>query len=368
MKKIHFNKKHRAYILCFLISVMATTACKKQLDVKDPNDPTFGVNVSTEAGITAYAKGGIYFNGFNYGDGWLGDSYFSLPWGYHELMGDVIGGGGCNQTSYSGYQYLNTVSGGYNNTSSGYYSSIGGGAYNTASAYGCATIGGGYENCIDSNCAPTIAGGCGNCICWESNHSSIGGGAGNYIHGNIYGGTIAGGGYNEICRHSESSTIGGGYENQIGTQSNHSCYNVIGGGEGNTITGNYSSIIGGVNNDTDGYDNAHIIGSNITATADDTTFVNKLVSFGNVIASSGFPAGGPGNVGFGFDNGDGDTGLFSYNPALSGSNDGYLALVANDEPVLTADSGGLTRLKLAGVTYNVSRNSGTGALTLTPVA
>ena len=104
MKKIHFNKKHRAYILCFLISVMATTACKKQLDVKDPNDPTFGVNVSTEAGITAYAKGGIYFNGFNYGDGWLGDSYFSLPWGYHELMGDVIGGGqgSNNQTTTMG--------------------------------------------------------------------------------------------------------------------------------------------------------------------------------------------------------------------------------------------------------------------------
>ena len=23
--------------------------------------------------------------------GWA-DSYFSLPWGYHELMGDIIGG------------------------------------------------------------------------------------------------------------------------------------------------------------------------------------------------------------------------------------------------------------------------------------
>lgn len=83
---------------------MATTACKKQLDVKDPNDPTFGVNVTTEAGMTAYAKGGIYFNGFNYGDGWLGDSYFSLPWGYHELMGDIVGGGqgSNNQTTTMG--------------------------------------------------------------------------------------------------------------------------------------------------------------------------------------------------------------------------------------------------------------------------
>jgi starch-binding outer membrane protein, SusD/RagB family len=80
------------------------TSCKKQLDVKDPNDPTFSTNVVSEAGLTAYAKGGIYWNGFNYGDVWLGDSYFSLPWGYHELMGDVVGGGqgSNNQTTTMG--------------------------------------------------------------------------------------------------------------------------------------------------------------------------------------------------------------------------------------------------------------------------
>ncbi|MEI6086399.1 MAG: RagB/SusD family nutrient uptake outer membrane protein [Bacteroidota bacterium] len=104
MKKIHFNKKHRAYFLCFLITIMASTACKKQLDVKNPNDPTFGGNVNTEAGLAAYAKGSIYWNGFSNGDGWLGDSYFSLPWGYHELMGDVVGGGqgSNNQTTTMG--------------------------------------------------------------------------------------------------------------------------------------------------------------------------------------------------------------------------------------------------------------------------
>ncbi|MEI6184787.1 MAG: RagB/SusD family nutrient uptake outer membrane protein [Bacteroidota bacterium] len=104
MKKIHFNKKHRAYFLCFLITIMASTACKKQLDVKNPNDPTFGGNVNTEAGLAAYAKGSVYWNGFSNGDGWLGDSYFSLPWGYHELMGDVVGGGqgSNNQTTTMG--------------------------------------------------------------------------------------------------------------------------------------------------------------------------------------------------------------------------------------------------------------------------
>lgn len=109
MKKTQFyqDRKRRGYILYFLpffIVMLVSSSCKKQLDVKDPNDPTFAGNVNSEAGMAAYAKGGIYWNGFNYGDGWLGDSYFSLPWGYHELMGDVIGGGqgSNNQTTTVG--------------------------------------------------------------------------------------------------------------------------------------------------------------------------------------------------------------------------------------------------------------------------
>ena len=109
MKKIQFNlnnkyRKYTFYFLSMTLLLMSVSSCKKQLDVKDPNDPTFGTNINSESGITAYAKGGIYWNGFNYGDGWLGDSYFSLPWGYHELMGDVIGGGqgSNNQTTTMG--------------------------------------------------------------------------------------------------------------------------------------------------------------------------------------------------------------------------------------------------------------------------
>ena len=109
MKKIQFNLNIRSgrnnlYFLFTVIVLLVFSSCKKQLDVKDPNDPTFDVNVTSETGITAYAKGGVYWNGFNYGDGWLGDSYFSLPWGYHELMGDVIGGGqgSNNQTTTMG--------------------------------------------------------------------------------------------------------------------------------------------------------------------------------------------------------------------------------------------------------------------------
>lgn len=110
MRKIqsNLNIKRRIYNLytlpLVLMLLLIFSSCKKQLDVKNPNAPTFGGNVNSEAGLTAYAKGGVYWNGFNYGDGWLGDSYFSLPWGYHELMGDVVGGGqgSNNQTTTMG--------------------------------------------------------------------------------------------------------------------------------------------------------------------------------------------------------------------------------------------------------------------------
>lgn len=100
-------KKTSGYTSWFLYSIILLlifSSCKKELNVKDPNDPTFEGNVTSESGLAAYAQGGIYWNGFNYGDVWLGDSYFSLPWGYHELMGDIIGGGqgSNNQTTTLG--------------------------------------------------------------------------------------------------------------------------------------------------------------------------------------------------------------------------------------------------------------------------
>jgi hypothetical protein len=101
--KIKINKT-RSYVLSAAALAILLGSCKKQLDVKDPNDPTPATVITNEAGITSFAKGGIYWTGFNYGDGWLGDSYFSLPWGYHELMGDVVGGGqgSNNQTTTMG--------------------------------------------------------------------------------------------------------------------------------------------------------------------------------------------------------------------------------------------------------------------------
>ena len=94
----------KSNIIYIIVIVALTTACKKQLQVGNPNLPTISGNVSTESGLISLAQGGVYINGFVNGDAWLGDSYFSLPWAYSELMGDVIGGGegSNNQTTTIG--------------------------------------------------------------------------------------------------------------------------------------------------------------------------------------------------------------------------------------------------------------------------
>src|ERR1700750_735113 len=91
------NKKYYLYISLFIFLALGTGSCKKQLNVGDPNDPTLDANASDETGIEALASGGVYINGFQNGDGWLGNSYFSLPYGYNELLGDVVTGEAANQ-------------------------------------------------------------------------------------------------------------------------------------------------------------------------------------------------------------------------------------------------------------------------------
>jgi hypothetical protein len=96
LKKCFYSLRYPA----IFIGIVLVSSCKKELNQVNPNAPTLPGNVINETGITAYALGGVYWNGFSYSDGWLGNSYFSLPWGYHELMGDVAGGGaGSNNQS-----------------------------------------------------------------------------------------------------------------------------------------------------------------------------------------------------------------------------------------------------------------------------
>ena len=86
------NKINKILVYLFTI-VIFLSACKKQLDVKNPNKPN-PETIKTEFGIIAYGKGGVYTNGFKslkYGDGVVGEGFFSFVYGFHELMGDVVG-------------------------------------------------------------------------------------------------------------------------------------------------------------------------------------------------------------------------------------------------------------------------------------
>lgn len=101
----------------------------------------------------------------------------------------------------------------------------------------------------------------------EREFSVIGGGDYNTNRGDYS--VIAGGCANTTsCK---SSVVSGGHGN-IADQN----YAFVGGGQNNRANGEHSSVVGGQNNTTKEHKNAHIVGSNIEADRDDTTFVNNL--------------------------------------------------------------------------------------------
>lgn len=79
-----------------IMACIVVTSCKKGLNVQNPNSPTL-IQAETESGLTAFASGGVYTNGFANGDGWLGDSFFSLCYGFHELLADDVAAEASNQ-------------------------------------------------------------------------------------------------------------------------------------------------------------------------------------------------------------------------------------------------------------------------------
>ena len=85
-------------ISILLISITAGIgACKKQLDVKNPNAPT-PQSATTELGIVSLAQGSLYYNAFHglkYGG--FNGNYYNDPVSYLELMGDIIGVEAANQ-------------------------------------------------------------------------------------------------------------------------------------------------------------------------------------------------------------------------------------------------------------------------------
>jgi Concanavalin A-like lectin/glucanases superfamily len=146
---------------------------------------------------------------------------------------------------------------GVNNTASGNYSSILGGVCNTASG-ACSTVAGGKCNTAAGACS-TASGYCNNV---SSGASNIGGGVRNRI-------TAA-------C----SSVLGGCFNCSTAS------YSSVLGGKCNTASGTYSFIAGGSANDTKGFNNTFILGTSLSATQANTTYVNNIAVLGNTNATA----------------------------------------------------------------------------------
>jgi hypothetical protein len=190
----------------------------------------------------------------------------------------VIGGGRNNSisTTFSGSD--NVIGGGYNNSINGNSMDgnvIAGGVNNkmllgNSDSSAGFFIGGGNNNEINVplsfSWAGAICGGTNNTIGGDYNrYGFIGGGLDNSLLGYYnYAAFIGGGSSNTI------STVGAGYPN---FDDSH-C--VIVGGANNICSGDYSAILGGKNNNDGGRDNIFILGSSITATQNNTTYVQNL--------------------------------------------------------------------------------------------
>ena len=249
-----------------------------------------------------------------------------------SLSGTNNTSGGIASAIVGGQKHLTTgnnsiIGGGYCNTICGNQSFIGGGQSNFISNGNGVVIGGGNSNCTDSGyatisggksivigdsiysvivggcqntiwkgCNNTISGGCYNRVCC-SVCSFIGGGRSNLIFGfsnyctSTNSNVVVGGCNNGIQaiynKPVDSNFIGGGYNNFINATNYNMKFNFIGGGNSNVINScngdtSCSTIIGGFCNINLKYSNAHIIGSNLTATANDYSFMNNLCVNGNV--------------------------------------------------------------------------------------
>ena len=201
--------------------------------------------------------------------------------------------------------FHSTIGGGKLNTASGQYDTVVGGIRNSAIG-SCSFVGGGFRNFAQS-CAAVVVGGCQNTA--SGQYSSILGGTGNQSPGRTAG--VGAGSSN--CANGNCSFIGGGISNNTGTGStsfigggntNRACgvstsvvggqsncitvagdCSVIGGGQCNNISSIYSFVAGGSANDTKGFANTFMLGTGLSASAANFTYVNNLSSQGVVVAN-----------------------------------------------------------------------------------
>ena len=246
------------------------------LSITNGNIVSLSSFVTTTIGDTRYSK--LSSQVYNFGSGTnsiqpvLGNNIAS---GYFSNIA-----GGQNNTA-SGY--FSNIAGGYSNIASGEYSNVAGGANNTASGFydsenetyvgGFSTIGGGNGNKTCNSKFSVIAGGSSNIA--SGNCSSVAGGWCNRAIGT--GSNVAGGTANTVS--GNYANVGGGYLNNVSN-----LYSVIAGGSNNRASGACSAIVGGVNNDTKGFANTFILGSSLSASQANFTYVNNLSSQGIVAA------------------------------------------------------------------------------------
>ena len=212
---------------------------------------------------------------------------------------------------------------GVNNTASGNYSNILGGCGNFTT--GCfAVVANGCSNGATGNFS--VVGGRQNRAC--ANFSIIAGGQLNNITSSGYSGTIAGGSINSV-RNGYGTVVGGFSAQAIGTYAfvgggglnsasgymstvingccnratgncstvvagssslASGCASFVGSGFNNTASGNYSFIAGGANNNTRGLANTFILGTALSATKANYTYVNNLSVRGNIESNTNYVA------------------------------------------------------------------------------
>ena len=222
------------------------------------------------------------------------------PSGVPSSTSTILGGG----NNYLCQSHASSVGGCNNRIYESCCSNIAGGASNYISGSSLSTINGGQSNSIkDCNLRSSIGGGYLNKIQHDAHYTSIVGGFGNCICNCLYS-TIAGGRNNSIacstaayigggCQNTSAGfghfgVIGGGCGNTVSCDSfigggrnniTDNAYSVLVGGTDNRVTQPYSGILGGQDNRVD-HVNSFIIGSTITTTAQDYTFVNNLCNVG----------------------------------------------------------------------------------------
>lgn len=189
------------------------------------------------------------------------------------------------------------IGGGILNTASGNYSSVLGGIFNHALGT-CSVVGGGFLNSAGS-IGTVVAGGVCNCTgniwavvaggnsnCANNNGGVVSGGRSNTNSG-FY--SIIGGGICNVVTGTCSTIVGGRCNNVTGIYSTiaggnvntaSSSYSTIIGGNNNIASGIYSFIAGGSANDTRGFANTFILGTALSATRSNATFVNNLALIG----------------------------------------------------------------------------------------